>query len=87
MEPEVNIYNMDIKTYCPESDEGNIEYKYKLINLNEETLCKRTTQMRFRINEGGGEAFYYIGVMDDGTPLGLTQSEYVESVNNLNIIE
>jgi len=29
--------------------------------------------MKFRVNEGSGEAFYYIGVTDDGTILGLNE--------------
>jgi len=73
---------MDIKLE-QEQYYGNIEYKYKLINLDNEKLNKRLTQLKFRLNEGGGEAFYHIGRMDDGTPLGLNKEEYVESVNNL----
>jgi GTPase len=70
----------------PEDDFGNIEYKYKLTNLDVQTLNHRQTQMQFRICEGNGEAFYHIGIMDDGTPVGLSESEYVESVQNLNLI-
>lgn len=44
------------------------------------------TQMKYRIDEGCGEAFYYIGIMDDGTPLGLNETEYNESVANLRLI-
>jgi GTPase len=81
-----NIYNVDftsITSMDPENDEGNVEYKYKLTNLTPETISKRMTQMKFRINEGSGEAFYYIGVMDNGTLLGLSEAEYTESVKNL----
>jgi GTPase len=81
-----NIYNVDftsITSINPENDEGNIEYKYKLTNLTSETISKRMTQMKFRINEGNGEAFYFIGVMDNGTLLGLLEAEYTESVKNL----
>jgi GTPase len=69
-----------------ENDEGNIEYKYKLTNLDPEKFEKRLTQMKFRIYEGGGEALYWIGLMDNGTPKGLEESEYIESVNNLKLI-
>jgi GTPase len=86
MNTEINIYDTDIKSYCAESDDGNIEYKYKLVDLNEDTLSKRTTQMKFRINEGNGEAFYYIGIMDQGLALGISELEYIESINNLNKI-
>ena len=76
----------DNKTYCAESNDGNIEYKYKLVNLDEETKAKRITQMKYRINEGNGEAFYYIGIMDNGTPKGIIESEYKESQSNLNYL-
>lgn len=69
-----------------EKDEGNIEYKLKLINLDTETLNKRSTQMLYRINEGNGEAIYYIGVLDNGSVIGINIDEYNESIRNLNII-
>ena len=81
------IYSIDqLNILNPENDDGNIEYKYKLTNLDEDRRNKRTTQLKYRINEGCGEAFYYIGIMDDGTILGLPKDEYIESVNNLNLI-
>ena len=97
MEPLNNIYNIDfqhlIQTTAsslvrmqPENNEGNIEYKYKLTNLNADKISNRMTQMIYRVNEGSGEAFYHIGIMDDGTPLGLSEAEYIESVKNLYLI-
>jgi GTPase len=84
---EDTIYSIEqFNILGPENDEGNIEYKYKLTNLDDERLNKRTTQLKYRINEGCGEAFYYIGIMDDGTIIGLPKNEYIESVNNLNLI-
>jgi GTPase len=69
-----------------EKDEGNIEYKLKLINLDTETLNKRSTQMLYRVNEGNGEAIYYIGVLDNGSVIGINNDEYNESIGNLKII-
>lgn len=69
-----------------ESDEGNIEYKLKLINLDNNTINKRVTQMKYRLYEGNGECIYYIGIQDDGTPIGLTIDEYKDSEKNLNNI-
>ena len=69
--------------FDPEKDDGNIEYKLKLINLDDEKFDRRMTQMKYRIDEGNGEAFYHIGRMDNGIQLGLTQLEYLESVENL----
>jgi len=39
--------------------------------------------MRYRLNEGGGEAFYEIGVSDDGDPVGLDDKELEVSLNVL----
>jgi GTPase len=79
---EQNIFNFDDKL-DKEDDYGNIEYKRELINLDDNTIIKRTTQMKYRIYEGSGEAFYLIGVSDDGTILGLNEYEYKESILNL----
>ena len=79
---EQNIFNFDDKL-DQELDYGNIEYKRELINLDDETLSRRITQMKYRIYEGSGEAFYLIGVSDDGTVLGLNEDEYKESISNL----
>jgi elongation factor 1-alpha len=85
----------DLIDYCklsfndnlePEKDDGNIEYKYALINLTENMINKKTIQMKYRIYEGFGEALYFIGVTDDGILLGLNKEEYLESVTNLELI-
>lgn len=70
----------------PEKDNGNIEYKLKLINKTEERIQNLTTQMKFRCDEGNGECIYNIGVSDDGTMNGITQKEYEETYNFLDII-
>lgn len=91
----INIIMTDLMDYCklslndnlePEKDDGNIEYKYALINLTENMINKKATQMKYRIYEGLGEALYFIGVTDDGILLGLNKDEYLESVANLEII-
>ena len=69
-----------------ENDEGNIEYKKFLINLDNDTFNRRMTQMIYRLYEGMGEAFYFIGVSDDGCIIGITEEEYNESVTNLHLI-
>ena len=63
----------------PENHEGNIEYKLKLNNMTDEKFQKRITQMKFRIDEGIGEAYYHIGIMDDGTIIGISLEEFDES--------
>jgi len=66
-----------------ENDEGNIEYKWKLVGLSDDRFKHLVTQMKYRLSEGQGEAIYEIGINDDGFPLGLTESEYRETLGNI----
>lgn len=49
-----------------EIEEGCIEYKRNFVNVNESKLNHLTAQMNWRINEGNGICYYYIGVCDNG---------------------
>ncbi len=69
-----------------ENDEGNIEYKLLLEKLTEERAERLAAQMLYRLNEGHGEAFYILGLSDDGQPIGLSDSELSSSLNNLKVI-
>lgn len=60
-----------IRSFEKEDDEGNIEYKLKLIKPTDDRIDHLTTQMKFRILEGSGEAYYRIGVEDNGKSIGL----------------
>jgi GTPase len=60
----------------PEQNEGNIEYKWKIIDLDPINIQKKITQLKYRIDEGNGEAIYFIGVLDNGTCEGLDENEY-----------
>ncbi len=66
-----------------EYDYGNREYKLKLCDVDQERIEELVTQMKFRLEEGGGVCFYQIGVEDNGNPLGLTREELELSVENL----
>ncbi len=66
----------------PESEDDNIEYKRLLSfeckeNIRFENLV---TQMRWRVKEGFGIAYYYLGVNDNGTIYGLDSSEAKETI-------
>ncbi len=50
-----------------EIEEGNIEYKRHFINISNSRLNQLTAQMNWRINEGNGICYYYLGICDDGT--------------------
>ncbi|MFP3167577.1 MAG: GTP-binding protein [Thermoproteus sp.] len=64
--------------YPPESEEGNREYKLMVRDVDLERLAG---QMKRRLVEGGGEAFYLIGVSDDGKPLGLSDGDLREALS------
>lgn len=64
-----------------EDNEGNIEYKLKLVHPSEDRLIHLTTQMKYRLQEGNGEAIYEIGVEDNGNPLGLCKDDMKESLS------
>lgn len=46
----------------PESDEGNVEYKLRLKDPSTMRFQQLVTQMKFRLSEGNGECFYYLGM-------------------------
>ncbi len=42
---------------------------------SEDRIIKLATQLNYRLNEGGGEAFYELGISNDGLPVGITEEE------------
>eukprot|EP00056_Hartaetosiga_gracilis_P013225 m.216809 g.216809 ORF g.216809 m.216809 type:complete len:596 (-) comp13810_c0_seq5:2845-4632(-) len=74
---------LDSQVLPSEPQEGNIEYKLKLIDPTPERLVHLTTQMKWRLAEGGGEAIYQIGVGDDGSLHGLSVDELQLSLHTL----
>ncbi|KAH8878473.1 GTP-binding protein 2 [Schistosoma japonicum] len=67
----------------PEVEEGNIEYKRKLVDPTPNRFEQLVTQMKWRLNEGGGKAIYKLGVDDDGHISGLRPSELISSLTTL----
>ena len=67
----------------PEKEDGNIEYKLKLINKDETRIEKLASQMRFRTEEGEGECIYNLGIEDNGKVVGITQAEYDSTLSVL----
>jgi len=49
-----------IECIMPEKDTGNVEYKWKLVKKSQDRITHLTTQMNYRLTEGGGEAFYMV---------------------------
>ncbi|KAK9803002.1 hypothetical protein WJX73_009078 [Symbiochloris irregularis] len=52
----------------PECDEGCVEYKLRIKDPNPLRFQQLVTQMKYRLSEGNGTCFYYIGVEDSGCP-------------------
>ncbi|GMF19693.1 unnamed protein product [Phytophthora lilii] len=66
-----------------EVEEGNVEYKQQLLEPAPDRLRQLTTQMHWRLNEGGGTAFYELGVRDNGELLGLSEDAMLRSLGTL----
>ena len=69
----------DLLSFDPEQDDGNCEYKYKLTDLSEKQMNHLAVQLKYRIDEGFGEAIYEIGLRDDGFPIGITEKAMDET--------
>ncbi|XP_060829403.1 GTP-binding protein 2 [Bombus pascuorum] len=68
----------------PEPEQGNVEYKLKLINPSSQRFEHLVTQMKWRLREGHGEAIYQIGVEDNGKLTGLSREDMKASLKTLN---
>ncbi|XP_077585955.1 GTP-binding protein 2 [Stigmatopora nigra] len=67
----------------PEVEEGNIEYKLKLVDPTQSRFEHLVTQMKWRLQEGRGEAVYQIGVEDNGMLVGLSEQDMKASLTTL----
>lgn len=73
----------NIVSLRPEVERGNVEYKLKLIDPTPARLERLVTQMKWRLQEGLGEAIYQIGVEDNGFLSGLNESDLKHSLKTL----
>ena len=78
---DVSKFQIEKKKYDMELDYGCTEYKLKLCDVSVQRIQKLTTQMNFRLREGGGECYYEIGVEDNGNALGISKEELEISLN------
>ncbi|EJD35441.1 hypothetical protein AURDEDRAFT_93093 [Auricularia subglabra TFB-10046 SS5] len=67
----------------PEIEEGNVEYKLKLIDPTPERFARLVTQLKWRLLEGGGQAYYELGVADSGQLVGLCRTELEATLETL----
>lgn len=76
---------MQHHSLIPEEDlSGHIEYKLRLPAApSADRLARLTSQLKWRLLEGGQEAIYEIGVCDNGLLLGINKSEMQASLRTL----
>lgn len=68
----------------PEVEWGNKEYKRYFKDMNKRKLYSLTAQMNWRLDEGDGICYYYIGVNDDGSIHNITTEDFNRSLNIIN---
>ncbi|KAI0762903.1 hypothetical protein C8Q74DRAFT_1450994 [Fomes fomentarius] len=71
---------------APEIEEGNIEYKLKLTNISNARFARLVTQLKWRLLEGGGQAYYELGVADTGALIGLARADLEASLETLEMM-
>jgi len=69
-----------------EVESGNIEYKLKIVPDDDFRLDQLASQMKWRIDEGNGKAYYYLGISDNGYFSGINKEDYSQSMKNLSKI-
>lgn len=62
-------------SFPPEEPLGNIEYKFHLLDRSEEKRQNRVTQLLYRLEQGKREAYYYLGILDNGTIRGISKED------------
>ena len=72
-----------IPRLVPESDDSNVEYKLQLLSPSPARLV---TQLKWRLLEGGGQAYYELGVSDSGDLIGLPREDLERSLETLEMM-
>jgi len=70
----------------PENDTGNVEYKLQLLNPSPARFARLVTQLKWRLLEGGGQAYYELGVADSGELVGLPRVDLESSLDTLEMM-
>ena len=68
------------------SHQGNVEYKLQLLSPSPARFARLVTQLKWRLLEGGGQAYYELGVADSGALVGLPRQELEESLDTLEMM-
>ena len=79
----LTVSNNECLPLPTETDSGRVEYKWKLLNKSKARITQLTSQMKYRMHEGGGSCLYELGVLDNGYPEGLTEAEMEETLGTV----
>lgn len=73
------------REFLPEAETGFIEYKRTLTDCSRERAIKYASQMHWRITENirNQYAIYFIGVDDDGSIVGLSESDILTCIEKI----
>lgn len=63
-----------------------MDYRLKLIHPSKEELEHLTAQMKYRLNEGLGEAYTRIGLEPNGRTTGLAKNDMLESLKTICLV-
>jgi elongation factor 1-alpha len=77
------------KISVPRKENKNIEFKERLfssVHLKGDKKQHLVAQMKYRLEIGKGTVIYIIGVDDNGKAKGLTELEFQETLNILNLV-
>ena len=66
--------------------QGNVEYKLQLLSPTPTRFARLVTQLKWRLLEGGGQAYYELGVADCGMLVGLPRHQLEESLETLEMM-
>lgn len=75
-----------IPKLAPEVEEGNVEYKLKLTDISPARFARLVTQLKWRLLEGSGQAYYELGVADSGALIGLSRADLETSLETLEMM-
>ncbi|KAG5650184.1 hypothetical protein H0H81_000399, partial [Sphagnurus paluster] len=75
-----------LPSLVPEADDGNVEYKLQLLSPSPARFARLVTQLKWRLLEGGGQAYYELGVADSGALVGLPRAELEQSLETLEMM-
>ena len=85
-DPAPSPVHIALPRLVPENDSGNVEYKLQLLSPSPARFARLVTQLKWRLLEGGGQAYYELGVADSGVLVGLSRSEMEATLETLEMM-